>query len=381
MLLSDAALLRYDDPFPLYFLAFMDSDEMFKTPPAKSEFVTRKEIVDRRLREAGWKIVRFDADKPLRAYERCAVEEYPTENGPADYALCAGGSVLGIVEAKKLTLGPQNVLTQAERYSRGLLGSPYDFRGLHAPFLYSSNGEVIWYHDIRHELNRSREIAGFHTLGALLEFLGRDFDASLAKLAMLPNDHPRIVARPYQGEANAEIENAIGERKRQMLVAMATGTGKTFMTVNEVYRLMKSGVAKRILFLVDRRALAAQAVRTFASFEPEPGHKFNQLYQVYSQRFHKEDFEEDEKFDPTVLPGSYLLEPKSGDAFVYVCTIQRMAINLFGRETVLGDSDEVPDEDAEELKNIPIHSFDLVIADECHRGYTAKQVAIWRKTL
>jgi len=53
-----------------------------------------------------------------------------------------------------------------------------------------------------------------------------------------------------------------------MLVAMATGTGKTFTMVNEVYRLMKSGVAKRILFLVDRRALAAQAVRAFASFDP-----------------------------------------------------------------------------------------------------------------
>ena len=55
-----------------------------------------------------------------------------------------------------------------------------------------------------------------------------------------------------------------------MLVAMATGTGKTFTTVNQVYRLMKSGVARRILFLVDRRALAAQAVNAFASFEPEP---------------------------------------------------------------------------------------------------------------
>ena len=136
---------------------------MFKTAPAKSEFVTRKEIVDRRLKEAGWKIVRFDAGKSLSTYERCAVEEYPTENGPADYALCVGGNVLGIVEAKKLTLGPQNVLTQAERYSRGLLASPYDFRGFHVPFLYSTNGEVIWYHDIRHDLNRSREIAHFHT--------------------------------------------------------------------------------------------------------------------------------------------------------------------------------------------------------------------------
>ena len=82
-----------------------------------------------------------------------------------------------------------------------------------------------------------------------------------------------------------------------------------------------------------------------------------------------------------MLPSSYLLAPKSGDAFVYVCTIQRMAINLFGREVVLGDTEEAVDEDAEELKNIPIHAFDLVIADECHRGYTATQFAIWRKTL
>jgi superfamily II DNA or RNA helicase len=123
-------------------------------------------------------------------------------------------------------------------------------------------------------------------------------------LAILPNDHPRIVARPYQVEANTAIEKAIEARKRQMLLAMATGTGKTFMTVNEVYRLMKAGVAKRILFLVDRRALAAQAVRTFASFEPETGHKFNQLYHVYSQRFHRDDFGEEEKFDPTVSVGN-----------------------------------------------------------------------------
>jgi type I restriction enzyme R subunit len=82
--------------------------------------------------------------------------------------------------------------------------------------------------------------------------------------------------RPYQGDANFFIEQAIADRKRVMLVAMATGTGKTFMAVNEIYRLMKSGVARRILFLVDRRALAAQAVRAFSSFEAEPGLKFDQ---------------------------------------------------------------------------------------------------------
>ena len=87
-----------------------------------------------------------------------------------------------------------------------------------------------------------------------------------------------------------------------MLVAMATGTGKTFTMVNEVYRLMKSEVARRILFLVDRRALAAQAVLAFASFEPEPGLKFDKIYEVYSQRFQTGDFDEDQKYDPKVLP-------------------------------------------------------------------------------
>jgi type I restriction enzyme R subunit len=359
----------------------MEPEDMFKTPPAKSEYVTRKQIVDAKLRAAGWAVVKFDQNKLLSKYDRCAIEEYPTEAGPADYALCVHGEILGIVEAKKLSLGPQNVLSQAERYSKGLLASSYNFRGFRVPFLYSTNGEVIWHHDIRHELNRSRAIAGFHTPDALQEFLTRDVEVATARLAMMPNDHPRILARPYQVDANTEIEKAIEGRKRHMLVAMATGTGKTFMTVNEIYRLMKSGVAKRILFLVDRRALAAQAVRTFASFEPEPGLKFNKIYQVHSQKFQREDFGEEEKFDPTVLPNAYLVSPKPGDAFVYVSTIQRMAINLFGRETVLGDGDETPEDDAEQVENIPIHAFDLIIADECHRGYTSKHVAVWRQTL
>jgi type I restriction enzyme R subunit len=245
------------------------------------------------------------------------------------------------------------------------------------PFLYSTNGEVIWYHDIRHPLSRSRRISHFHTPAALTERLNQEFDKACTRLNSLPNDHPLL--RPYQFEANTAVEQAIAERKRQMLVAMATGTGKTFTMVNQVYRLMKSGVGKRILFLVDRRALAAQAVRAFASFEAEPGLKFDKVYEVYSQRFHRDDLDDDEKFDPKVLPASYLLDPKPGHAFVYVCTIQRMTINLLGREAAF-ELDEADDEDADRL-DIPIHAFDLIIADECHRGYTAKELAVWRETL
>ena len=246
-----------------------------------------------------------------------------------------------------------------------------------APFLYATNGEVLWFHDVRHPLNRSRQVSGFHTPVALNEMLTRDFDAELGRLSAIPMNE-RI--RPYQCEANEAIEQAIRDRKRKMLVTMATGTGKTLMTVHEIYRLMKSGVARRVLFLVDRRALAAQTVRAFASFEAEPGLKFDKLYEVYSQRFQRGDFEDEKGFDPKVLPTGYLTDPKLGQAFVYVSTIQRMTINLFGRDAVFGLGDEPIDDDADKL-DIPIHAFDLIVADECHRGYSSKELSVWRNTL
>jgi type I restriction enzyme R subunit len=351
---------------------------MPKASPQNSEWLTRKKLIDGRLKKAGWQVVPFDAKAVLAKVDRCAIEEYPTDTGPADYALCVNGQVVGIVEAKKLTLGPQNVLSQAERYSKGLTTSLLNFRGYRAPFLYSTNGEIIWHHDIRHELNRSHRIAHFHTPAALGEFVQRNLDTACWKLQATANDHPLI--RPYQKDANQETEKAIAERKRQMLIAMATGTGKTFTMVNQVYRLMESGAAKRILFLVDRRALAAQAVRAFASFEAKPGLKFDKIYEVYSQRFQREDFGEDEKFDSKVLPNAYLVEPSAKQAFVYVSTIQRMAINLLGRNAIFDLGDEEIDADAGKI-DIPIHAFDLIIADECHRGYTASELAVWRQTL
>jgi type I restriction enzyme R subunit len=349
-----------------------------KPSESNSEWLTRKRLIDPKLKAAGWTIVPFAPGKALSNHAPCAIEEFETANGPADYALCVDGQIIGIVEAKKLTLGPQSVLMQAERYSKGIVDGPFNYRGYRVPFLYSTNGEVIWHHDIRHELSRSQIVTQFHTPEALIERLQKDSDTCCETLLQTPNDHPRL--RPYQIEANEAIEKAIADRKQQMLVAMATGTGKTFTLVNEAYRLMKSGVAKRILFLVDRRALAAQAVLAFASFEPEPGLKFDKIYEVYSQRFQTGDFDEDQKFDPKVLPSAYLTNPNASHAFVYVSTIQRMTINLFGRDAIFAAGDEELDDDATKL-DIPIHAFDLVIADECHRGYTSSEGAIWRRTL
>jgi type I restriction enzyme R subunit len=345
------------------------------TKKDESEWKTRKKRIDPKLDAAGWKLPRSGI-RPLHQPFRSEEEE--TDHGPADYALWLDNAVVGVVEAKRLTVGPQNVLTQAERYAKGLRRPKHRFGEYGCPFLYSTNGEVLWFHDVRHPLNRSRRVARFHTTNALKELLSRDFESACEAALRLPHDHPRL--RPYQRDANEAVEKAIAERKRNLLVAMATGTGKTFTLVNQIYRLMKTGIARRVLFLVDRRALAAQAVRAFSAFEAEPGQKFDQIYEVYSSRFQAEDFGEEDKFDPKVLPQKYLTDPQPGHAFVYVATIQRMAVNVLGRQAVFGLGDEPIEEDAAPL-DIPIHAFDVIVADECHRGYTSQEISTWRSTL
>jgi hypothetical protein len=145
----------------------------------------RRNRIEPRLAALGWRATPCGALPARASWDRLAIEEYPTTEGPADYALAVGGKILGVVEAKRLSLGPQNVLTQVERYSRGATDNPFDFGGCHVPFLYSTNGEVIWFHDVRHALNRSRKIAVFHKPEALAELLTRDFDAEIARLAAL----------------------------------------------------------------------------------------------------------------------------------------------------------------------------------------------------
>ncbi len=342
------------------------------------EKATRKELVDRALGAAGWlPIVRY---RPGSTYDTAAVEEYETAEGPADYVLFHGGRALAAVEAKKLGLGPQNVLVQAQRYAGGFRDGEFNFHGFGLPFVYSTNGEVFWFQDLREPNSRSRQVARFHTPSALLEFLSRDTDTASAWL----RDHSidTSLLRPYQRDAIASVEQALLAGKRRMLVAMATGTGKTFTTIGLIYRLIKSGLARRILFLVDRRALAAQAAGAMGTFEAEPGLKFDRTYEVFSQRFRREDLEDQFKFDSKVLPTEYLTDPKARDAFVYVCTIQRMRINLFGLEGAFGTGHGDAEEEADaEALDIPIHAFDCIIADECHRGYTSAEESKWREVL
>ena len=351
----------------------------------ESEKETRKRRIDTKLKALGWNIDPASADVTTSELKAHAVEEFMTDHGPADYALFVRGRLLGIIEAKKIAIGPQNVLEQAKRYASGVpVGAHHvagDWNGYRVPFLYSSNGELHWFIDMREDKPKSRQLPSLHSPAALEDLLQRDRQATLQWFVDTRiEDIARL--RGYQQKAIQETETALMAGKRSLLLAMATGTGKTYTMAAQMYRLLESRFAKRILFLVDRKALAAQVVRELASFNTPLGKKFNREYEVYSQRFQREDFGDDEPFDDTVLPEAYLTQPDGSQTFVYVCTIQRMAINLFGRQASFAQSPgEVEAEEDAKVLDIPIHAFDVIIADECHRGYIPQDDAVWQDTL
>ncbi len=350
------------------------------TAMIESEKVTRKKRIDAALKALGWIVVPYMAGINTSVYRHHAVEEYPTSNGPADYALFVNGALLGILEAKKYGVGAQNVLEQAKRYAKGLAPTIGKWNQYAVPFLFSSSGEQTYFLDVRNGQHISRSLQDFYSPQALWEFFNRDEAAAHQWFQKNPIDNPYL--RPYQRHAIHAVEEAIMDGKRKMLLAMATGTGKTFTSVNLIYRLLKSKAAKRILFLVDRKALAAQTATAFAAFETPAGNKLNQEYELFSQKFRKEDLEEGERFDVGVLPNEYLTKPDATKTFIYVATIQRMAINLLGHDAVLGgDGNDSDDESDASKLDIPIHAFDVIIADECHRGYTSKESNVWRSVL
>ena len=339
------------------------------------EKTTRKRWIDEKLKMSGWEIiVPYKEGLDTSALHKTAVEEYVTTTGPVDYALFANGKLVAFVEAKKIGLGPQNVLSQAQRYVKGAAQDGKD-----VPFIYSTNGEIIWFQDLRTTNSRSRPIQEFHTPKALIEYLNNPTHENVKWFTENPADYDKL--RYYQRDAITAVEKALVDNKRSMLIAMATGTGKTFTVASLIYRLLKSGVSKRILFLVDRKALAAQTVMEFAAYEAENGLKFNQIYQVYSQKFKVDDFESNEKVDFNVIPTGYLTDPDGNQVFVYISTIQRMQINLYGKEGMFSYSGDFDPEDDADKIDMPINAFDTIIADECHRGYTSQEVSKWRGVL
>ena len=193
---------------------------------------TRK-VIDGQLEDSGWSVLKRGETIPTKG--AFASEEYPTSSGPADYVLVVDGNIIGIVEAKKSGEPVYSVLTQGQRYARDveIEGTNYIFDDFRVPFIYSTNGQDVYFQDLRYEDSISRKVLTFHTPEALLEFLDSDYTESKLWLVNNPNEDKYL--RYYQREAIQAIEVNLQRNKRKMLLAMATGTGKTA----EIYRTIK----------------------------------------------------------------------------------------------------------------------------------------------
>ncbi len=310
-------------------------------------------IIDQQLRDAGW-----EADTVTLSYKsgtrpqkgrNLAIAEWPTGKGDhADYVLFVGLTPLAVVEAKRIRKDVSAALGQSMRYSKGYVvkddetlpeGGPWG--GHVVPFLYSTNGRPflkqlrtksgIWFRDARVATNLARPLTGWPTPEGLTDLFRQNIPAANAALSQESPSYLNL--RYYQFEAIAAIEQAITGNKREILVAMATGTGKTRMSIGLLYRLCKAGRFRRVLFLVDRTALGEQTADALVDFRLEQHQSFTDIYEV--------------KQLGDVQPNR--------ETRLHIATIQGMIKRLLYA--------------AEDAQPLPIDQYDCVIVDECHRGY------------
>lgn len=316
-----------------------------------------RERIDQQLRDRGWeadtRTLRYSAGaRPAKGHNR-AIAEWPTGSGPADYALFVGTSLVGVVEAKRRRKNVSAAIDQAERYSETIgppdggtfAGGPWESGTggkYRVPFVFATNSRAhlkqletesgIWFRDVRRAANHRRALVDWHTPEGLSQLLEIDVDAATQQLGEMPFEFG-FPLRDYQIAAIRAVEAELATGRRRMLLAMATGTGKTKLAIAMLYRLLASKRFRRICFVVDRSALGDQAAGEFTTTKVVSGKAFAEIFGL-------KDLED-------VTPDS--------DTRVHICTIQ----GLVKRVLYAADSSEAP----------PVDQYDLVVVDECHRGY------------
>lgn len=309
-------------------------------------------IIDYQLRTAGWQAdtwaLRFSLGTRPEKGTNKAISEWPTDTGPADYALFSGLDFIGVVEAKKMGKDVLADLGQSKRYAKGarlddqarFVGGPWG--EFNVPFLFSTNARPyleqlkeksgIWFLDARHPTNHPRPLQGWYSADELISLMQQNISAAQAKLSHEPMEY--LGLRDYQEKAVQKAEAALNEGKSRLLVAMATGTGKTRLAIGLIYRLIKSERFRRILFVVDRTSLGEQAGDKFRETRLEELKTFDQIY----------DLKEVDKSE---------IEPTTK---VNIATVQGLMRNI------MYPSDP--------LKIPSVGQYDCIIIDEAHRGYT-----------
>lgn len=325
------------------------------TPEGKA-----RQRIDEKLEHAGW-VVQDLGQLDLGAARGVAIREYPTDTGPADYVLFVDREPVGVIEAKADATILTFVEEQTARYATSAL--KWRVKAAPLPFLFESTGQIVRFTDLRDPAPRSREIFHFFTPGALAEWL-RQPDTLRTRLAANMPALPTRNLRDCQIAAVTGLEKSLAQNKPRALVHMATGAGKTFTAITAVYRLLKFGGAKRVLFLVDTRNLGKQAHQEFMAYTPpDDGRTFTELYNV--QRL----------AGPRIDP----------HAQVVISTIQRMYSVLSG-EAIDDSADDISLHELQLGKQprlvrynpaIPVETFDFVIIDECHRSI----YNLWKQVL
>ena len=246
-------------------------------------------LIDEKLHARGWeadtKNLRYSAGvRPVKG-RNLAIAEWPTQKGPADYALFVGLKCIGVIEAKRKNKNISAAIDQAQRYARSFtfetgveqIGGPWpdgENGQFVVPFVFSTNGRPylkqietqsgIWFRDARKPTNHRRALADWPTPDGLKAMLEIDAEAAQAALKAQPIEFG-FPLRPYQKKAIEKVEDALAQDRRAMLLAMATGTGKTKLAIAMLYRLLAAKRFRRICFVVDRNALGAQAAGEFAT--------------------------------------------------------------------------------------------------------------------
>lgn len=311
-----------------------------------------RQLIDQQLRQAGWEVdsvtLKYSKGARPEKGKNRAIAEWPTMSGPADYVLFAGLMPLAAVEAKRKHTDVSAALQQAKRYSRSFIlstevespGGPWEIYRL--PFVFSANGRPflrqlamrsgIWFCDLRRADNLGHALDGWYTPEGLVALLKRDEVRALQQLASERFDYG-FTLRPYQQAAIRAVEAAIAAGQRELLVAMATGTGKTKTCIALIYRLLKVQRFRRVLFLVDRSALGEQAANAFKDTRMESLQTFADIFGIK------------ELDEPT---------PDTATA-VHIATVQGMV-----QRVLYAGADQAPP---------AVDQYDCIIVDECHRGY------------
>ena len=255
----------------------------------------------------------------------------------ADYILYLNdGKPIAVVEAKDNHHAVSHGLQQAITYAQMM----------DLPFAYSSNGDAFYEHDFLTGKEQQISLEQFPTQ----EMLVARYYSELHSGKGISDLEKKVVSQPYyssqstyppryyqRNAVNRTVE-AIARGQQRLLLVMATGTGKTYTAFQIVYRLLRSDMKKRILYLADRNILVDQSIlQDFAPLE---------------KTIYKVDFSDKE----------------------CLSKIASHEVNFALYHQMVGQNDE------EHFRQIPSKYFDLIIVDECHRG-SAKEDSNWRKVL